>query len=95
MNNMKHNYNGGCYCGYVKVTIEGKPLLKINCHCNWCQITSGNSFRSFVLFDEENIEFVGQTPKSFKDKNITHERPMINQFCTNCGTLIGIKVPSM
>ena len=68
MNNMKHNYNGGYHCGYVKVTIEGKPLWNVNCHSNWCQITSGNSFRSFVLFDEENIEFAGQTPNLQRQK---------------------------
>lgn len=48
-----------------------------------------------VLFDEENIEFIGHEPKSYEDKNTTHGRPMINQFCNICGTLIGVKVPSM
>ena len=83
MNNIKHNYSGGCHCGNVKFTIRGKPVWKVNCYCNWCQTTSGGPFRSFVLFDEENIEFIGQEPKSYEDKNTTHGRPMINQFC-NC-----------
>ena len=56
MNNMKHNYSGGCHCGDVKFTIRGEPVWKVNCYCNWCQTSSGGPFRSFVLFDEENIE---------------------------------------
>ena len=95
MKNIKHSYSGGCHCGDVKFTIEGKPVWKVNCYCNQCQTTSGSAFRSFVLFDEENIEFIGHEPKSFEDKNTTHGRPMINQFCNICGTLIGVKVPSM
>ena len=95
MKNIKHSYSGGCHCGDVKFTIEGKPVWKVNCYCNWCQTTSGSAFRSFVLFDEENIEFIGHEPKSYEDKNTTHGRPMINQFCNICGTLIGVKVPSM
>ena len=95
MNNMKHNYSGGCHCGDVKFVIGGKPVWKVNCYCNWCQTTSGGPFRSFVLFNEENLKFIGQEPKSYEDKNTTHGRPMINQFCSNCGTLIGIKVPSI
>ena len=90
-----HKYSGGCYCGEVKFTIEGKPVWKVNCYCNWCQKTSGCAFRSFILFDEEDINFIGEAPKSYEDKNTSHGRPMINQFCNSCGTLIGIKVPSM
>ena len=58
MKNMKHSYSGGCHCGDVKFTIKGKPFWKVNCYCNWCQTTNGSAFRTFVLFDEENIEFI-------------------------------------
>ena len=95
MNKKSYNYSGGCHCRNIKFTIEGEPVWKVNCYCNWCQRTSGSAFRSFVLFDEENISFIGKTPKSYEDKNTSHGRPMINQFCDNCGTLIGIKVPNM
>ena len=95
MTNNQFNYTGGCRCGSITYRIKGEPTWKVNCHCNWCQTTSGNVFRSFILFNETDITFSGETLKSYTDHKTEHGRPMINQFCSNCGTIIGIKVPDM
>ena len=47
------------------------------------------------LFNEKTIKYLGEKPTSYEDKQTDHGRSMINLFCSNCGTLIGIKVPSM
>ena len=41
------------------------------------------------------MEISGDTLKSYEDSDTAHGRPMINQFCSKCGTQLGIKVPSM
>ena len=88
-------YSGRCKCESISFEINGEPTWKVNCNCNWCQKTSGSAFRSFVLFNEKEIKYLGEKPTSYEDKKTDHGRSMINLFCSNCGTLIGIKVPNM
>ena len=88
-------YSGRCKCEKITFKIKGEPTWKVNCNCNWCQTTSGGAFRSFVLFNEEDIEYQGEMPTFYKDTKTDHGRPISNIFCSTCGTIIGIKVHSM
>ena len=88
-------YSGSCRCKKIVFKITGEPTWKVNCNCNWCQTTSGSAFRSFVLFNEDDITYLGDRPASYEDTKTEHGRPMINLFCSTCGTIIGIKVPIM
>ena len=92
---MVSKYSGRCRCGNVTYTISGEPIWNMSCHCNWCQTTSGSAFRTFVLFKETDLEISGDSLSSYEDTTTDHGRPMINQFCRNCGTQIGINVPNM
>ena len=83
-------YSGRCHCGMVTYKINGEPTWKVNCNCNWCQKTSGSAFRSFLIFKEEDITFDGESLASYEDTKTEHGRTMISQFCSNCGTQIGI-----
>ena len=83
-------YSGRCHCGMVTYKINGDPTWKVNCNCNWCQTTSGSAFRSFLIFKEEDITFDGESLTSYEDTKTEHGRTMISQFCSNCGTQIGI-----
>ena len=83
-------YSGRCHCGMVTYKINGEPTWKVNCNCNWCQTTSGSAFRSFLIFKEEDITFHGESLASYEDTKTEHGRTMISQFCSNCGTQIGI-----
>ena len=94
-NNMAPKYSGGCKCGNITYTVNGEAQWRVSCHCNWCQTTSGSAFRTFVLFNESDLAISGDTLRSYEDNNTDHGRPMINQFCSRCGTQLGIKVPSM
>ena len=92
---MVSKYSGRCRCGNVTYTISGEPVWNMSCHCNWCQTTSGSAFRTFVLFKEKDLEISGDSFSSYEDTTTDHGRSMINQFCRNCGTQIGINVPNM
>ena len=60
-------YSGHCKCKKITFKIKGEPTWKVNCNCNWCQTTSGGAFSSFVLFNEEDIEYQGEMPTFYKD----------------------------
>ena len=65
---MTSKYTGGCKCGNITYIFNGEPEWKVSCHCNWCQTTSGAAFRTFVLFNESDLEVSGDTLKSYEDK---------------------------
>ena len=88
-------YSGRCHCGMVTYKINGEPTWKVNCNCNWCQTTSGSAFRSFLIFKEEDITFHGESLASYEDTKTEHGRTMISQFCSNCGTQIGINATAV
>tara|TARA_B110000879_G_scaffold181136_1_gene238272 strand:+ start:34 stop:525 length:492 start_codon:yes stop_codon:yes gene_type:complete len=93
--NMIQKYTGQCRCGAITYTIKGEPVCSMSCHCNWCQSTSGSAFRTFVFFKETDLEISGDSLSSYEDTTTEHGRPMINQFCENCVTQIGINLPNM
>jgi hypothetical protein len=39
---MKSKHTGGCLCGAVRYTVEGKLRDVIACHCSQCRRTSGH-----------------------------------------------------
>lgn len=47
------------------------------------------------FFKETDLEISGDSLSSYEDTTTEHGRPMINQFCENCVTQIGINLPNM
>jgi len=47
---------GGCYCGKVRYVAEGKPMLKVQCHCRECQYISGDAPNLFLLTPPDEAE---------------------------------------
>ncbi|KAF8215784.1 Mss4-like protein [Mycena galopus ATCC 62051] len=41
---------GGCFCGDLSFTIEGKPLFSLYCHCTQCQRADGAAFVSTMHY---------------------------------------------
>ena len=69
---MTQKYSGGCKCGNISYTVNGEVQWKVSCHCNWCQTSSGAAFRTFVLFNENDLEISGDTLKSYEDNDTEH-----------------------
>ena len=62
-----------------------------------CTFTTKNSLSETILNITKayDIVFGKIYVLQNEDKTTEHGRPMINLFCSTCGTQIGIKVPSM
>jgi hypothetical protein len=75
-------YEGGCFCGAVKVTATGAPQAMGYCHCSSCRHWSAGPVNGFSLWKPEalkitkgadNIGSYNKTPVSFR------------KWCKTCG----------
>ncbi|MBW2270021.1 MAG: GFA family protein [Deltaproteobacteria bacterium] len=87
------NVAGGCYCGAVRYKAEGEALFKGQCHCRECQYISGGSPVIVMGVGGDDFAYTQGEPRSFTRSDI--ESPVTREFCSNCGTHMTTKVPSM
>jgi hypothetical protein len=71
---------GGCHCGAVRFTAQGRPKFVSNCHCLDCRKATGAPFSTWVGYDAQNVTWQG-------DRAIHHSSPTVSRgFCAKCGT---------
>jgi len=84
---------GGCYCKQVRYVAEGDPMMKAQCHCRECQYITGGAPNVIVGMPAAGFSYTKGTAKQFTRTDIP--RPVTREFCANCGTHIGTRVPGL
>jgi hypothetical protein len=84
---------GGCYCKSLRYEAEGDPMMKAQCHCRECQYITGGAPNVIVGMPAAGFSYTKGTPKQFTRTDIP--RPVTREFCANCGTHIGTRVPGL
>src|SRR5215470_988975 len=75
-------YAGECFCGAVKVEVNGSPEGMGYCHCRSCRSWSGGPVNAFTLWRPENVRVT-----SGAEYVATFQKTPLSQrqFCTACG----------
>lgn len=68
-------FKGGCYCGAIRIEIQGEPIRVGVCHCMDCRKRQGAVFHSFAIFPLNCARISGET-RAWQSKN----------FCPTCGS---------
>lgn len=75
-------YTGECFCGAVRIEVEGEPEAMGYCHCRSCRSWSAAPVNAFTLWKPADVRvvqgagFIGMFQKT----------PMSQrQYCTRCG----------
>jgi hypothetical protein len=84
---------GGCYCGAVRYSAEGEPVMQAQCHCRECQYISGGAPNLFMLMPAEGFSYTKGTPKQFTRSDL--ERAVTREFCAECGTHLVTRRPGL
>lgn len=74
---------GGCACGAIRYSVEGKPSNSMICHCQTCRRVSAAPFVAWVTFDKLNFSVFKGTPSEYFSSP-----PVRRSFCPACGTPI-------
>ncbi len=84
---------GGCYCGSVRYSAEGDPMLKAQCHCRQCQYITGGAPNLFMLMPTEGFAYTKGAPKRFTRADL--EGAVTREFCAECGTHLVTRPPGL
>jgi hypothetical protein len=76
--------SGGCYCGQLRYVVQGKPLLKGQCHCRPCQHLSGGAPNIFMMMAASDFRWTQGAPQTFARDDLPS--PVTREFCAACGT---------
>lgn len=77
---------GGCYCGALRYSANGAPLMKAQCHCRECQYISGGGPNFYMIMPDDEFAYTRGEPKQFSRSDL--EYPVTREFCPRCGTHI-------
>jgi len=72
---------GGCFCGFVRYQVRGRPFHETNCHCSICRRTTGAPFVTWFTVPVAEFTFTAGTPTRFRSSDHGSRR-----FCPRCGT---------
>ena len=73
---------GGCFCGAVKLHVEGTPEAMGYCHCRSCRSWSGGPVNAFVLWKPDSVRVT-----SGAEHVATFQKTPLSQrkYCSKCG----------
>ena len=73
-------YQGACFCGNVRIEVQGKPEAMGYCHCRSCRSWSGGPVNAFTLWKNDAVRVIQGAPATFSKTPFSHR-----QFCPDCG----------
>jgi hypothetical protein len=85
-------YSGSCFCGEVRFTVTGDPVLMGYCHCESCRLWSAAPISAFSLWQPEVIQ-VTHGAESIGTSNRTKNSD--RKWCRSCGGHVFTVHPGM
>ncbi|MFO0630317.1 MAG: GFA family protein [Polyangiales bacterium] len=82
MSEGQNTHEGSCFCGAVRLTVEGAPAGAGYCHCTSCRSWSAGPVNAFTLWKTDQVkitqgaELIGEFHKTERS---------YRQWCTRCG----------
>ncbi|KAI0427910.1 Mss4-like protein [Xylaria sp. FL1042] len=78
---------GGCFCGKVRYSIEGEPIVKALCHCLDCRKITGSTYSTNLIIGGAGFKLLSGTPKSIA-KKAGSGNEIVSHFCGDCGSTL-------
>lgn len=85
-------YTGQCFCGSVKLSVNGAPEVMGLCHCNSCRHWSAGPVNAFTLWKPEAVT-VTEGADQIGTFNLTPQS--YRKWCKSCGGHLFSEHPGM
>jgi hypothetical protein len=97
--NQSNNYKASCFCGAVRLRLNGAPEAMAYCHCDSCRRWSAGPVNAFTLWNPDAVQITGGSDNvASYDKNpLTGNENIVSkrQWCKTCGGHIFTEHPTM
>lgn len=74
-------FEGGCLCRAVRYRAVGNVVSSSLCHCITCRKAAGAPSVGWVVWQESDFSWIGETPSRFASSP-----GVVRTFCSRCGT---------
>lgn len=91
----KVEHAGGCVCGAVRFKATGEPQRVTVCHCLWCQRRTGTAFGVEAVFDQAQVEILGEVVARYRHVSDESGRWLDIEFCRRCGSNLGFTLEAV
>jgi len=78
---------GSCFCGKVKISYTGEPVVKALCHCLHCRKISGSAFSVNLMVPTDGFKVTG-SPKAITTSETDSGNSITSYFCPDCGSTL-------
>lgn len=75
-----------CRCEAIVLTVHGRPITQVFCHCRDCQLAHGAAYALNMVYPAEAVAVTRGMPAAFIVKTAPR------QYCRDCGTLLFTQV---
>lgn len=93
--NGEMEHAGGCVCGAVRFKATGEPRRVTVCHCLWCQRRTGTAFGVEAVFDQAQVEILGDAVARYRHVSDESGRWLDIEFCGRCGSNLGFTLEAV
>ncbi|KAI0477335.1 Mss4-like protein [Xylariaceae sp. FL0804] len=88
---------GGCYCGKIRIAIDGDPSFAAVCHCTDCRKISGSTYSMNLRVPSAALRLISSESAS-APRTHAHAAASGNtvtgHFCGDCGTTLWRSTPA-
>lgn len=75
-------HEGSCFCGAVRIAVEGDPVAAGYCHCASCRSWSAGPVNAFTLWKPEQVRIT----RGEEHLGVFHKTERSHRtWCTRCG----------
>jgi hypothetical protein len=87
---MSTPYTGGCRCGNIRYSCDGKSSFVYYCHCNECQKTTGTAFHTGISVPLDSVTMLQNEPTKH-NRTADSGNTLTEAFCNICGCPIYVQ----
>ena len=89
----ERTYEGGCFCGAVRIAVRGRPVAAGLCHCESCRRWHSAPVNAWALWPDAAVEVTGGGEELLEFNRQGGDGPSGRSSCRRCGGAVFNRKP--
>jgi hypothetical protein len=88
-------FEGACFCGAVRIEVEGSPAAAGICHCESCRQWHSAPVNAWAIWPDANVEVTAGQDQLGEFNKQGPDGPSGRSFCKQCGGAVFNRKPKI